>query len=112
VELFLDDLARNAHSSRGPWTLAEMARHCGMGTTAFSMYCRELVNNGPVDFLNQCRLHHAARQLREAPARTVTSIAFEHGFNSSQYFATAFRRQFHLTPLAYRRQMSAEGRKH
>lgn len=102
VELFLGDLAKNPVSSRDRWTLDQMASHCGMGVTAFSKYCRELVNNGPVEFLNKCRLDHAARQLRENPCRSVTEIAFENGFNSSQYFATAFRRQFLLTPLDYR----------
>jgi AraC family L-rhamnose operon regulatory protein RhaS len=104
VELFLHDLARNPASAGDRWTLKGMASHCGMGITAFSQYCRELVNSGPVDFLNQCRLDHAARQLREQPQRTVTEIAFGNGFNSSQYFATAFRRRFQATPHAFRRQ--------
>jgi AraC family L-rhamnose operon regulatory protein RhaS len=102
VELFLDDLAKNPLSSRSPLTLEAMAEHCGTGVTAFSKYCRELVNNSPVEFLNQCRLDHAARQLREFPTQTVTAIAFANGFNSSQYFATAFRRRFQMTPQQYR----------
>jgi AraC-like DNA-binding protein len=102
VELFLDDMAKNPVSSRDPWTLDQMARHCGMGITAFSKYCRELVNCGPVEFLNKCRLDHAARQLQENVSKKITEIAFEIGYNSSQYFATAFRRQFHLAPLEYR----------
>ena len=103
VELFLYDLAANAASSRQPWTLEEMATQCGMGVTAFTKYCRELVNNGPVEYLNQCRLNRAARELKENPALPVTEIAFQNGFNSSQYFATCFRRRFRLPPSAYRR---------
>lgn len=34
--------------------------------------------------------------------RSVTEIALENGFNSSQYFATQFRRRFYQTPRAYR----------
>ena len=103
VELFLRDFKENPASTREPWTLPTMAEHCGMGITAFSKYCRELVNNGPIEHLNQCRLDHAATQLRENPAQSVTEIAFENGFNSSQYFATLFRQRFHQTPHAYRR---------
>jgi AraC-like DNA-binding protein len=110
VELFLGDLAKNPASSRNAWTLSEMAEHCGMGVTAFSKYCRELVNRGPVEYLNQCRLNHAARQLRECPAHTVTEIALNAGFNSSQYFATAFRQHYRLTPLEYRRRLVAASR--
>lgn len=102
VELFLRDLATNGDSSRHLWTLPEMARHCGMGITAFSKYCREIANAGPVEYLNQCRLDRAARQMREQPERPVTEIAFENGFNSSQYFATAFRKRFKTAPRDYR----------
>jgi AraC-like DNA-binding protein len=102
VDLFLRDLAANSQNCREPWTLDKMAGHCGMGITAFSKYCRELVNNGPVEYLNQCRLNRAARQLKENLALPVTEIAFQNGFNSSQYFATLFRRRFHKTPRAYR----------
>jgi AraC family L-rhamnose operon regulatory protein RhaS len=103
VELFLRDLADNGATSSQPWTLEKMADHCGMGITAFSKYCRELVNNGPVEYLNQCRLNHAARQLRHEPHRPVTEIALENGFNSSQYFATCFRHRFQLSPRESRR---------
>jgi len=103
VELLLRDLAGHAAKSGQPWTLEKMAAHCDLGITAFSKYCRELVNNGPIEFLNQCRLEHAARQLKECPATSVTEIAFQNGFSSSQYFATVFARRFHVSPRKYRR---------
>ena len=102
VELFLLDLARNVASCSEAWTISQMAAHCGMGVTAFSVYCRELVNNGPVEYLNACRLDHAASQLKAIKAKPVTEIAFECGFNSSQYFATVFKRRFKLPPGDYR----------
>ncbi len=102
VELFLHDLARNPASSAEPWTLAAMANHCGMGITSITKYCRELVNNGPMAYLNQCRLEHAARTLRENPGLAITEIALNAGFNSSQYFATNFRKRYRTTPGSYR----------
>jgi AraC-like DNA-binding protein len=101
VELFLKDLADNPASSSELWTLDRMAKQCGMGVTAFSKYSRELVNVGPMEFLNQCRLDHAARQLVAEPDRSVTDVAFANGFNSSQYFATCFRQRFKLSPSGY-----------
>ncbi len=103
VDLFLHDLATNATSLRQPWTLEQMARHCGMGITTLSQYCRELVNTGPVDYLNQSRLNRAACEILESPDRPITEIAFTNGFNSSQYFATAFRKRFKIAPRDYRR---------
>ena len=102
VRLFLQDLAENQMNSSKAWQLEVMAAHCGMGVTAFSKYCRELTNSGPVEYLNHCRLDHAARQLRGCPLVPVTEIAFGNGFNSSQYFATVFRRRFHATPRNFR----------
>lgn len=101
VELFLKDLAENPVSSRELWSLSQMAKQCGMGITAFSKYARELMNVGPMEYLNQCRLDHAARQLREHPGQSVTDVAFANGFNSSQYFATCFRRRFKLSPSQF-----------
>jgi AraC family L-rhamnose operon regulatory protein RhaS len=102
VELFLNDLAENPASSAEPWTLETMAAHCGMGVTSMAKYCRELVNSGPVAYLNLCRLEHAAARLRERPDFSVTEVAMWAGFNSSQYFATLFRKRYRTTPLRYR----------
>ncbi|MGH7975786.1 MAG: helix-turn-helix domain-containing protein [Limisphaerales bacterium] len=98
VEIFLHDLETDRINASEMWTLDRMAEHCGMGVTAFSKYCRELVNAGPMEFWNQCRLERAARQLREQPELSVTEIAFANGFNSSQYFATRFRQRFQISP--------------
>ena len=102
VELFLKDLAENPGSSAEPWTLESMAKQCGMGITAMAKYCRELVNNGPTTYLNHCRLEHAARALRQKPGVSVTEIAMWAGFNSSQYFATIFRKRYQMTPMDFR----------
>lgn len=102
VELFLKDLAENPASSAEPWTLETMSLQCGMGITAMAKYCRELVNNGPMAYLNLCRLEHAAHLLRGDPGLSVTEIAMRAGFNSSQYFATNFRKRYRTTPLGYR----------
>ncbi len=101
VELFLKDLADNPVSVQETWTINMMAKQCGLGVTAFSKYSRELVNTGPMEFLSHCRLHHAARQLREQPELSVTDVAFGSGFNSSQYFATCFRRRFKMSPSQF-----------
>jgi AraC-like DNA-binding protein len=101
--IFLNDIEQGRVNLGEQWTLDRMAAHCEMGVTAFSKYCRQLVNAGPMEFLNQRRLDAAARQLREAPATSVTEIAFRNGFNASQYFATRFRQRFGCTPQAYRR---------
>ena len=108
VELFLADLRQNLNSLEKTWTLPGMASACGMGTTQFSRLCRRLTNDSPVHFLNLARVTAAARLLRANPAgRSVTDIAFDCGFQSSQYFANQFRRHFGRTPTEYRRAAGA-----
>ncbi len=102
VELFLRDLAANGSNHSQPWTLEKMAAHCGMGITAFSKYCRELVNAGPVEFLNRSRLESAAKRLCQQKNVSITEIALASGFNSSQYFATSFTRRYGTSPRNFR----------
>lgn len=102
VELFLRGLATNARMLGEPWTLLTMAERCGMGSTAFVKYCRMATNTSPLDYLNRCRLDWAARRLRLEPELSVTEIAFECGFSSSQYFATQFRQRHGCSPSEFR----------
>lgn len=99
VQLFLDDLPRRVEE---PWTLETMAAQCGLGRSHFSHYCKQLTNCTPVEFLARCRVEAAARLLREQPQRAITDIAYDCGFQSSQYFATVFARQQGLSPRAWR----------
>ncbi|HWY29663.1 MAG TPA: AraC family transcriptional regulator [Candidatus Acidoferrum sp.] len=101
VETFLRELKDGGIDLGEQWTLDRLASHCHLGVTAFSKYCRELVNIGPMEYLNQCRLERAAQQLRTQPELSVTEIAFANGFNSSQYFATRFRRRYNVSPTRF-----------
>lgn len=101
VELFLQEVENNPAVSQEMWTINSMANHCGMGVTAFAKYCRDLVNAGPMEFLNRCRLDRAAQQLRANSGLSITEIAMACGFNSSQYFATRFRQRFHVSPSRF-----------
>ncbi len=102
VELFLRDIETNPSSLDERWTLEGMARHCGMGVTAFTEHCHAITNTSPVEHLNRWRLDHAARMLRANPAQSITDIALRCGFGSSQYFATRFRLRLGCSPREYR----------
>lgn len=103
VELFLADLRDNREQLALEWSVGKMAQRCGLGTTQFVRYSRQLTNLTPMQYLNTCRLETAARMLVDLPERSVIDVALDCGFSSSQYFATVFRRQFGCTPRAFRR---------
>ena len=52
-------------------------------------------------YINSVRLNHAANLLKFTE-RTITEIAFESGFHNSNYFSTAFKKYYGLSPCQYR----------
>ena len=99
VRLFLDDLRSRSDE---PWTLDTMAEQCGIGRSCLSQYCRQHTNCTPIEYLTRCRLEHACSLLQREPARSITDIALACGFQTSQYFATVFARNFGRAPRAWR----------
>ncbi|WEJ60141.1 AraC family transcriptional regulator [Devosia sp. FJ2-5-3] len=95
VQIFL---ARLEHALDENWTLENMAAECGLSRTQFSQHCQALTNMTPVRYLQMVRLEAAKRWLAERASATVTEIAFECGFSSSQYFATCYKRRFGFSP--------------
>lgn len=100
VEIFLASLACNVSE---PWTVELMAEHCGLGVTRFTHYCRQLTNTTPMQYLNRLRVEVAARRLKEELETSITDIAFDCGFSTSQYFATLFKKLKGATPREWRR---------
>ena len=106
VDLFLTDLRTNPANLARSWSLREMARQCGVGTTLFVRHCRGITNASPARYLLRCRLDLAALRLVEDPGASITGIAMNCGFASSQYFASRFRRRFMCSPRDYRMKAS------
>ncbi len=102
VELFLQELRADLEMCALPWTLDSMARHCGMGRTVFSTHCREVTNLTPLTALNRWRLNNAANLLRSEPKKSITRIALDVGFSSSQYFARKFQQRYGMSPRQWR----------
>jgi AraC-like DNA-binding protein len=99
VRLFLENLTLRLDE---PWTLDSMADACGLGRSQFSTLCRKITNLTPMTYLGHLRLESAASLLSSKLEISVTEIAFRCGFQSSQYFAKAFREKFGHAPTAFR----------
>ena len=84
------------------WTLDAMAARAGLKRSRFGEICRRLTGESPSTFLNRLRIRRSRRLLRDTDL-TVTEIAFECGFQSSQYFAKLFRRYQGHEPSHYRK---------
>jgi len=103
VALFLEELKR---SPQEPWSLDSMAAVVGIHRTRFVHYCRKLTNTTPAIYLNRLRVNRAQEAMRNDPDRSLTDIAYDCGFATSQYFATVFRNLAGCSPSDFRGRLS------
>ena len=84
------------------WTLAGMARHCGIQRTQLNKIFQKLTGSSPMEYLFRLRMERAKTLLRETDIKII-DIAFECGYGSSQYFANTFKQSTGMSPSEYRR---------
>jgi AraC-like DNA-binding protein len=80
----------------------DLAALAGLSPARFHVHFKRVTGSSPKDYWQRLRVEQAARLLREAPDLTITEIAHQLGFASSQYFATVFRRYLGVSPGRYR----------
>jgi AraC family L-rhamnose operon regulatory protein RhaS len=102
VQSFFDELKAMPEQLEHPWTLREMAKLCRISPTRFSEGCRRLTNLSPLNVLNQRRVRRAETLIRDEPQKSITEIAMECGFTTSQYFATVFKKWNGQTPSEFK----------
>ena len=85
-----------------PVTVPELARIAAMSRRNFVRVFRRATGSPPVAYLIQLRLGRATSLLRNT-GRRITDIAFDVGFNDSNYFARQFHKVLGVTPRQYRR---------
>jgi len=104
VNMFLEELT---HMIDRRWTINQMAAQCHLGRTQFAHYCQELTNMTPVEYLSSLRMERAAKLLKDSPEMTITDIAYECGFESSQYFSSSFSKYHKVSPRRFRQTLAA-----
>lgn len=93
-------------------TVSLLAQRAGICETSLKEYFKGVYGENISDFVRRKRMERAARLLEATDERKVYSIADEVGYGSQGKFAAAFKRQFGLSPLDYRRgkRIEADGR--
>ncbi|MGM0631798.1 MAG: helix-turn-helix transcriptional regulator [Pseudomonadota bacterium] len=92
-------------------TIGELARVLSMPEYILRRFInKQLGYRNFNQFLNQCRIDHAARRLRDAGQRRVpiSTIAMEVGYNSLSTFNKSFKQLHELTPSEYRTQNAVD----
>lgn len=86
-----------------PMTISQMADLAGFSESHFMKYFKNTMGVPFTSYLNSYRLTMAARLLLQSDD-TILSIASEVGFDNLSYFNRAFKKQFGMTPSAYRQE--------
>lgn len=97
---FVEELRKRCSE---PWTLDSMAAACRLRRTQFETLTRELTGDAPSSLLNRFRVRQSQLSLKNHD-KSITDVAFEAGFGSSQYFARVFKGLVGMTPSQYRHQ--------
>lgn len=84
------------------WTVEEMAARVGLGTTLFNEKVKSYSGFSPINYLINIRISEAIKLLKRADI-SLTDIALDTGFYSSQHFSTTFKRLTGYTPSEFRK---------
>lgn len=84
-----------------PWTVASLAAAVAMSRSAFAARFREVVGEGPVQYLTGWRMR-VASDLLAAEGLTVARVAERLGYASEAAFSRAYRRHTGRTPGSVR----------
>ena len=83
--------------------VSEVARRAGVSASQLQRIFRDATGMTCSTYLTTARLTKA-KELIAGTDRPITEIAFDVGYNDSNYFSTAFRKHEGITPSAYRKQ--------
>lgn len=84
------------------WTVEEMAALVGLGTTLFNERVKSYSGFSPINYLINIRISEAIKLLKQSQI-SVTDIALDTGFYSSQHFSTTFKKLTGYKPSEFRK---------
>lgn len=90
----------NTHITENP-TLESIAEYCGLSATKFSAVFKEKMGVTPHTYIVSRKIDIAKNLLLNSNS-TVTDIAFQLNFSSSDYFSSVFKKYTGYTPTQYR----------
>lgn len=92
-------VAMHGEIARG-WSVAELARLCGVSRSGFATRFKQVLGVGPMEYLMRWRMAVAKDALRRGE-RSVGEIALMVGFGSASAFSTSFTRAVGCSPKRF-----------
>ncbi|MDE5836524.1 MAG: DNA-binding response regulator, partial [Paramuribaculum sp.] len=94
IEKHIDDLE---------FDIPALCREVGVSRSLFFNKFKTLTGMTPNSFILNYRLKYAAALLTAQPHLSIADVADKSGFATPIYFSRCFRKQFGVSPLAYRK---------
>jgi AraC-like DNA-binding protein len=82
------------------WSVAELARLCGVSRSGFATRFKDVLGVGPIEYLMHWRMAVAKDELRRG-TRSISEIALAVGFQSPSAFSTSFTRTVGCSPKRF-----------
>ncbi|WP_374755017.1 substrate-binding domain-containing protein [Arsenicibacter rosenii] len=100
---FVDDLTAviEQNIANSELTVDGIAQAIGLSRMQLYRKSKALLGCGVMDYLQNIRLTKA-RQLLLRQNTTIAEVAYEVGFSSSTYFATAFKQKYNISPSEFK----------
>lgn len=95
----LDYIAENITQ---PLSLAELADYAGYSLSRFKALFREITGQTPAQYIAMRKVEQAKQMLRR-PEMSITDIAYDLGWSSSNYFCAVFKKYTNMSPMSYRK---------
>jgi len=89
------------NESQSPWTATGLAKEVGLDRAYLSRLFKAQVGTGPIGYVNQLRLEHAASLLRHSDLN-CSEVGLAVGYSDPSLFSRRFRTKFGLSPAAFR----------
>ena len=84
-------------------SIEDAARHVSLSAEHLSRTFKSETGLGIKEYLTMYRLKQASFMLTEYPSKSISKIAYDCGFNDSNYFASCFKKTVGVTPTEFRK---------
>lgn len=85
------------------FSTSQLAAELSLSESYFYRMFRDTTGQSPASYMERMRMDLACRLLVQSPT-SITDIAHDLGYKTSQHFATVFKKYIGVTPKAWRRQ--------
>ena len=101
---FIEEAVKYVQSNyQNPICLEDIARSCGVSKVHLSRKFKEKIGIGLNEYIGIYRLKAAKELLLTRDKMSICEVAFECGFNDSNYFSSLFKKTYGVTPSQYRK---------